>query len=71
MGEKYSAPVLIDTIIVDCNEAVKAAMTGEYVHFCGLIVDMVQKLSVLKDGITEETRQKDQIIRDLGGGADV
>lgn len=71
MDEKYNAGALIDTIIEDCNNAVRAVVSGEYVQFCALIVGMVQKLTTLQNGIAEEARQKDQIIRELGGGGGV
>ena len=59
--EMFSAGALVDTLIISCNEAVKAVIAGEYVHFCGIIVDMVQRLSALKDGIAEQEKM-------IGGG---
>jgi hypothetical protein len=56
---------LIDSLILDCNESVKAIATGNYISFCNRIVDMVKKLSNLKDGIKTELDSKDEQIRQL------
>ena len=45
---------LCDSLIVDCNNAVKSLTSGNYVQFCGIIVQMVQKLANLKTGIRND-----------------
>ena len=50
----FDSQGLLDTLIIDCNELPKVLMTGSYVGFCAKIVDMVQKLSCLKDGIKKD-----------------
>ena len=42
---------MIDDIIVAVNELPKALMTGQYVQFCSLIVQIVQALAQLKADI--------------------
>ena len=56
---------LIDTLIVDCNELVKKLASGEYVGFCGLIVEMVQKLALLKKGITKDRESLQYKVKEL------
>lgn len=47
----FDSDGLIDTLVVDCNELMRSISSGMYVQFCGKIVEMVQKLSTLKNGI--------------------
>ena len=72
---------LIDTLIVDCNELPKKLASGEYVGFCGLIVEMVQKLALLKKGITKDreslqdqvkelTKLRDELLIRINGGGE-
>lgn len=42
---------LIDSIIVDCNNAVKAIMNGQYILFCRTMYEMAQKLVAVKQGL--------------------
>jgi hypothetical protein len=56
---------LIDTLIVDCNELPKKLACGEYVSFCGLIVEMVQKLALLKKGITKDRESLQDQVKEL------
>ena len=56
---------LIDTLIMDCNELPRAMMSGHYVGFCAKIVEMVQKLSRLKDGVQQDTKELQNRIREL------
>lgn len=44
---------MIDSIIIDCNDAVKQITSGNYIAWCGLMVKMVQKLSALKNEINK------------------
>lgn len=54
-GKKlFDSEGLIDSLIVDTNDLVKAISCGQYVQFCNLIVHMVQKLSQLKNGIKND-----------------
>ena len=62
---------MIDSLIVDCNEIPKALSSGEYVRFCNIIVQMVQKLAVLRNGIKDDfdsmRKQIDELTEKQGG----
>lgn len=45
---------LIDTLIVDCNELPKLLFEGRNVGFCAKIVEMVQKLTNLRNGVAAD-----------------
>ena len=61
----YSNTELIDSLIVDCNYAVKCCHCGEYVAFCSTIVQMVQKLGNLKTGVQNDIQNRETNIRFL------
>lgn len=50
----YDNVGLIDTLIVDCNELQKSLIIGQYIQFCNRLVQMVQKLSNLRDGVQND-----------------
>ena len=56
---------LVNTLIVDCNSLQKLLIDGQYVGFCSKIVEMVQKLSSLQDGIKADMAAKDKVIDEL------
>ena len=56
---------LANTLIIDCNSLLKLLIDGQYVGFCGKIVEMVQKLTQLQTGIREDLKSKDAIIAEL------
>ena len=56
---------MIDSLIVDCNDAVKALTGGQYIQFCNTIVRMTQKLGSLKKGYQNEIENKDAEIQSL------
>ena len=56
---------LCDSLIMDCNNAVKTICAGNYIAFCNTMVQMVQKLSNLKDGIKKDMASKNKIIEEL------
>lgn len=55
---------LVDSIIVDCNEAVRALTQGQYILFCRLMYQMVQKLGNLKKGIADYMHNREKTIED-------
>lgn len=55
---------LIDTLIVDCNDAIRCCVGGQYVAFCNTMVQMVQKLANLKVGVKNDLENSEQIIKD-------
>lgn len=56
---------LVDSLIVDCNNAVKELSNGQYIAFCDQMVQMVRKLANLKKGIVNDMKSKDEQIKDL------
>lgn len=47
---------LIDSLILDCNNAVKQLVSGSYVTWCGTMLLMVRKLTELKAGTNKELK---------------
>ena len=64
-GGLYDNAGLCDTLIADCNNLVKQAVSGNYLACCNTVVQMVRKLGNLKKGITDDLASKDQIIEEL------
>lgn len=61
----YDNAGLIDTLIIDCNDLPKALFGGQYVKFCALIVQMVQKLGALKQAIKNEKESDEERYQDM------
>lgn len=61
----YSNNELIDSLIVDCNESVKAVTSGNMVLWCKIIYEMVVKLQNLKKGVTDEMKNREETIETL------
>lgn len=60
---------IIDSIILDCNNLAKHLFAGEYIAFCGLLTQVVQKLIKLRETAKTEIENKDKIIDELKRGA--
>lgn len=56
---------LIDSLIEDCNNIVQPLISGRYVLFCNMLVQMVQKLSQLKTGVRSDISSRDKTIQEL------
>ena len=56
---------LIDTLIVDCNDLTRSIMSGHYVQYCSKIVEMVQKLANLKNGVKADTESLQKEVESL------
>ena len=56
---------LIDTLTVDCNDLPRLLMTGHFVGFCAKVVEMVQKLSSLREGVKHDIASRDEQIKEL------
>lgn len=56
---------LIDSMILDCNNAVGAIAQGQYILFCRIMYEMVQKLGNLKKGVAVELKNREEIIAGL------
>ena len=61
----YTNSELIDTIIVDMNNMIKEALSGQYVQICYIVTGMTQKLMNLKKGIEADLASKDKVIEQL------
>ena len=61
----YDNEGLIDTLIVDCNESIKLAMSGQYIAWCNLHVQMVKKLANLKNGVIQDKKSLQEQIDNL------
>ena len=64
-GGLFDTDGLIDTLITDCNEMTKAIASGQYIQYCNRIVQMVQKLSQMKDGIRNDKEEMQRQITEL------
>lgn len=64
-GGLFDANGMFDSLIEDTNEMVRSAMTGNYIAFCRHAVEIVQKLAVLKKGVTEQEEQLREQVDDL------
>lgn len=56
---------LIDSMILDCNNAVGAIAQGQYILFCRIMYEMVQKLGNLKKGVAADMKNREEIIDGL------
>lgn len=56
---------LIDSMILDCNNAVGAIAQGQYILFCRIMYEMVQKLGNLKKGVAADLKNREEIIAGL------
>lgn len=56
---------MIDGMIQDCNNAVRQLAIGNYIAWCNLTVQMVQKLAALKKGYKDDIDGKNKRIEDL------
>lgn len=61
----YTSDGLIDGLIVDCNRLTQHLASGQYVQYCNTIVQMVQKLGALREGIRKEHEDRDKAIQEL------
>ena len=64
-GGLYDNIGIIDTLTVDCNDLPRLLMTGHYVSFCSKLVGMVQKLSLLREGVQHDISDRDEQIKEL------
>lgn len=61
----YDNEGLCDLLIQDCNNAVKSLTNGNFILFCGIVVQMVKKLSNLKDGIRKDMESMQNKVDEL------
>ena len=55
---------LIDSLISDCNNSVKQLTCGNYIAWCNINVQMVQKLANLKVGVHNDTESLRKQVED-------
>ena len=48
---------LVDSLINDCNDAIKAIVSGQYVAWSNIMVGMVRKLATLRERETDNVRR--------------
>lgn len=60
----FDSTGLIDTLIIDCNSLTKTLVNANYVGFCAKIVEMVQKLSKLREGVKKDIDSLNERIED-------
>lgn len=65
-GGLYDSAGFIDTIILDCNNSVKQLAGGNYIGFCNAMVEIVKKLTVLKEGVTNEKNAMLKQVDEMG-----
>ena len=61
----YDNDGLLETVLTDFNNLVKNMANGNYLLFCALIVQMVKKITNVRDGIKKELASKDKQIEEL------
>lgn len=64
-GGLFDASGIIDTLIVDCNNLPKLLIDNQFIAFGNTLVQMVQKLKQLKNGIKNDRESLRQQIDDL------
>ena len=64
-GGLYDSAGFTDTMILDCNNTVKQLVSGNYIAFCNGMRGIVEKLAVLKNGITKEKEDMQKQISEL------
>ena len=55
----------IDSIAEDLNNMLKYMTNQQYIHICAKVVDIVQKLSCLKEGFKAEKKSMEDQIKEL------
>lgn len=69
---------LFDSMILDCNNAVKMLFDGNFISWCGVMKNIASKLIKAKEQVQKEIKDRDEkiatlerFIKDLNdGGAD-
>ena len=64
-GGLYDSIGLIDSLILDCNNGMKALISGSPLEYAAVTVGMVQKLGELKRSIKSDMESLEQQIKEL------
>jgi hypothetical protein len=62
---KTNPSAIIDSLIADCNNAVKLITGGNYIAWCGAMVQVVQKLMELNENINNDIQDRNNKIEAL------
>ena len=65
-GGLFDSVGFIETIILDCNNAVKQLVGGNYIAFCNGMAEIVKKLAVLKEGVDNEKQAMTKQVDEMG-----
>lgn len=64
-GGLFDASGIIDTLIVDCNSLTKLLIDNQFIAFGNTLVQMVQKLKLLKDGVKKDKENLQALVEQL------
>lgn len=58
----YDSQEMCTDLIVDCNDLVKHMASGQYVLWCATLSNMARKLALLRDGIRDDNKHRQETI---------
>ena len=61
----YTNTELMDTIIIDLNNALKELLSGQYIQACCHVTQMSQKLVNLRNTIDNDLKNREETIEHL------
>ena len=68
---------LFDSLLLDCNNAVKVILSGNYLAWCGDMHQIAQSVIALKAEAQKQIKERDEeiaslkrFIKDMNGGAE-
>ena len=64
-GGLYDNVGIVESLIVDCNNLPSMLYTGRNIAFCSSLVQMVQKLDLLRKGIKNDTEALQKQVEEL------
>ena len=64
-GGLFDSDGIIDSLIVDCNKLPKLLIDNKFIAHSSTLVQMVQKLTLLKKGIVDDRNSLQEQIKSL------
>ena len=64
-GGLFDSDGIIDSLIVDCNKLPKLLIDNKFIAHSSTLVQMVQKLTLLKKGIVDDRNNLQEQIKSL------
>ena len=61
----YTNSELLDSIIVDLDNLLKALFTGQFIKVCAIVTGMAQKLSNLRKSLDNDLKNREETIEAL------